>query len=875
MASSESWRDCVGWLERCQVVPYDHPLTRGDDARFVDLACYLRDGVVLCHLINRLHPNAINTKLFSQRPQHSQYLCKKNFRVFCDACRRVFGVSESDMFRPEELFDLEDFEKVVYTLAKLSQTELARKSVVRPFSVRPRKEIEFDPSKEIDDERDSDIYDTCMAHADIYGTFAEEEEEDKEGIYDVLMSDKSMPPVVEKSTPKSRKDMCINELLCTEKKYLDVLHIIETHFMNPLSSILEQSDFEKIFFKIKELIEIHEGFYSSLCTTTNSSKEDAFQKSVSDCFIMWKEKFLVYGEFCSNLPSAQELIEILFTKPQFKIPIEQCQLDATEGKFMFRDLIPVPMQRVLKYSLLLQEMVRATEPNDTENRMLQRALEEMKDLSLYINEVKRDNETLQLINEIEKNVIGLKIPEDTRLRDYGRLLRDGNLKVKSTSNSKTKLLTVFVFDKVIILCTPKDDMNEYKECLIMSQYLVDDAIHIKDKAFAHGFVLKNKSDLGLCYTFGAKSKELRKEWIEAFQLAQSNINPAQANANGHHFVMTSYDKPTICDVCRKLLRGVFFQGYKCQKTGMSAHKECIPQALNMKGPPTIVRRPSTSAQPTIARVKAIQSFNGSLSATDSELTFEKDTEFDLISDLGKLWIGRIGNRVGCFPKLYVTVVQDFRQDKWHYSDQVKDVVNKHLANARMGRRNTEPSLPSCPPRLLKDPDQYLKIYPWYVGDISRDDASDMLKRCPDGTFLVRQSDKGGFALSVMYNGAQHIKIREIEGQFSLDAITCFASIPDLIEHFKKTSLEACFSELTITLMFAVKDLQMSSLRKADDDAKYCLAIFDYSAMDSNQISFRIDDRITVVSKSSEDQGWWKGRLNGKTGYFPCAYVKEI
>lgn len=44
--------------------------------------------------------------------------------------------------------------------------------------------------------RDSDIYDTCMAHADIYGTFVEEEE-DKEGIYDVLMSDKLLPPVVE------------------------------------------------------------------------------------------------------------------------------------------------------------------------------------------------------------------------------------------------------------------------------------------------------------------------------------------------------------------------------------------------------------------------------------------------------------------------------------------------------------------------------------------------------------------------------------------------------------------------------------------------------------------------------------------------------
>jgi len=33
--------------------------------------------------------------------------------------------------------------------------------------------------------------------------------------------------------------------------------------------------------------------------------------TIADCFITWKEKLLVYGEFCSNLPRAQELLDRL------------------------------------------------------------------------------------------------------------------------------------------------------------------------------------------------------------------------------------------------------------------------------------------------------------------------------------------------------------------------------------------------------------------------------------------------------------------------------------------------------------------------------------------------------------------------------------
>jgi len=69
--AKEDWRQCVDWLVRCQVLTPDHKLAR-DEAQVFDLAQFIRDGVLICHLLNRLQINAIDSKDFSQRPQMSQ-----------------------------------------------------------------------------------------------------------------------------------------------------------------------------------------------------------------------------------------------------------------------------------------------------------------------------------------------------------------------------------------------------------------------------------------------------------------------------------------------------------------------------------------------------------------------------------------------------------------------------------------------------------------------------------------------------------------------------------------------------------------------------------------------------------------------------------
>ena len=57
--------------------------------------------------------------------------------------------------------------------------------------------------------------------------------------------------------------------------------------------------------------------------------------------------------------------------------------------------------------------------------------------------------------------------------------------------------------------------------------------------------------------------------------------------------------------------------------------------------------------------------------------------------------------------------------------------------------------------------------------------------------------------------------------------------------------------------------------------KQCmLALFDYAASDGDELSFREGDKLTVVSKTGQPDGWIKCALNGKEGLVPENYVKS-
>ncbi|KAI9230029.1 MAG: hypothetical protein DHS80DRAFT_21788 [Piptocephalis tieghemiana] len=61
---------------------------------------------------------------------------------------------------------------------------------------------------------------------------------------------------------------------------------------------------------------------------------------------------------------------------------------------------------------------------------------------------------------------------------------------------------------------------------------------------------------------------------------------------------------------------------------------------------------------------------------------------------------------------------------------------------------------------------------------------------------------------------------------------------------------------------------------ATTSPSYVIALYDYAAQDSGDLSFSEGDRIQVLHRSMDTNDWWKGSVNGKTGVFPANYVRE-
>lgn len=52
------------------------------------------------------------------------------------------------------------------------------------------------------------------------------------------------------------------------------------------------------------------------------------------------------------------------------------------------------------------------------------------------------------------SIYDLKMPDGMELKDYGRLQKDGELRIRGHDDTRLKSRYVFIFDKVMLMCKP-------------------------------------------------------------------------------------------------------------------------------------------------------------------------------------------------------------------------------------------------------------------------------------------------------------------------------------------------------------------------------------------------------------------------------------
>uniref|UniRef100_A0A3B3CC98 Vav guanine nucleotide exchange factor 3 n=1 Tax=Oryzias melastigma TaxID=30732 RepID=A0A3B3CC98_ORYME len=798
----EYWRQCALWLINCKVLPASHRVT-WESAQVFDLAQTLRDGVLLCHLLNNLRPQSINLKEINLRPQMSQFLCLKNIRTFLAACSEVFGMKKSELFDAFDLFDVRNFGKVGKAKAQ------------QPF-----------PTEDsVDDE---DIYNHLEDLMDENGVEDEEDlydcvYDDEEGgeIYEDLMKTEAIAPPKQAET--DIRSCCLTEIKQTEEKYTETLESIEKYFFFALVC--------------QDLVRVHK----CLLLEVQDSVLHRSAQNLYQIFIAFKERLLIYGKYCSHVETAiATLDDICKNREDVRMKLEECSKRANYGKFTLRDLLVVPMQRVLKYHLLLQELVKHThDPADKSN--LRKALDAMKDLAQYVNEVKRDNETLREIDQYQRSIENLNQP----LKNYGRPKGDGEVRVASVDRRAKQDRHIFLFDAAVIVCKRRGDNYEMKEVIDLHLFKITNnpTSDKENRKWSYGFYLThNQGQSGFEFFF--KTKELKKKWLEQFGMAISNLRPENAADNFHEFRMHTFDRITSCNSCHMLLRGIFNQGYLCSKCGLGAHKECLGRfgSCGKTGIAVTAQRDKERGewkkkrknQLSLPKMLAVTNYSGIPSpASGPALYIQTGDIIELIcADLqSRWWEGRIlaTKEVGFFP-----------------SEAVRP----------------------CP---------CLFVCCRFAGPMERLQAEAELINRVNSTYLVRHRSKeySEYAISIKYNNdVKHIKIMTKDGCYYIAENKKFRSILELIEYYKHHSLREGFKSLDTTLQFPYRQAENAAVHLLTPKViGVAIARYDFSSRDTRELSLQEGDVVKIYTKTGAN-GWWRGEVNGRVGWFPSTYVEE-
>uniref|UniRef100_A0A8C4HLR4 Osteoclast-stimulating factor 1 n=1 Tax=Dicentrarchus labrax TaxID=13489 RepID=A0A8C4HLR4_DICLA len=814
----ELWRQCAVWLIECRVLPDNHRVT-SEGAQVCDLAQALRDGVLLCQLLNNLLPQAVNLREINLRPQMSQFLCLKNIRKFLGVCQERFHLKKSELFEAFDLFDVRDFAKVSllpnYLSIYSTHTSFSHTfPTSRPFPLEgctPDDEIYSGLSDQIDDtvDEDDDLYD-----------FVEDEENEGDEIYEDLMRTDE-PPETQQKTGVDKRECCLQEIRQTEEKYSDTLESI----LQVCARFQAVQEDPFIYTHINHIYKHKKHLYGHL-------KRDHGAKTLYQVFLNYKERLLLYGRYCSQVETATKHLDKLSNmREDIKMKLEECSNRANSGRFSLRDLLMVPMQRVLKYHLLLQELVKHT-TDAAEKDNLRTALDAMRDLAQCVNEVKRDNEIIRQITTFQLSIENMT----QSLALFGRPKIDGELKICSPDKKSKQDRYAFLFDKAMFVCKKKSgETFELKDIIELQHYQIrDETTGEKDnKKWSYLFLLLD--GYGRCgYDLFFKTRELKKKWLEQFEMAMSNMCPENSTANNHDFQMFCFEETTCCKACSMLLRGIFFQGYRCTRCKMAAHKECL------------------------GRVPACGRNSDHAGTMKKRLLFLHLA----LSGFPKM---EVSQEYYGLPPPPVGFGQPLQLSKG-------DIIELTRADVELpwweGRNLTVGQMGWFPCQKVQP---YLSVSMMFAGNMDRTAAKNLLMSRSDGTFLVRQKDGGEFAISIKFNmDIRHIKITSAEGLYRINEKKAFKGLIEMIQFYQQNSLKEYFKDVDTTLRTPYKQPEERGSMRSFGVAR---ARYDFSARDRSELSLQEGDTIKILSKKGHS-GWWKGEVYGRVGFFPANYVEE-
>ncbi|XP_073692838.1 rho guanine nucleotide exchange factor 11 [Garra rufa] len=261
----------------------------------------------------------------------------------------------------------------------------------------------------------------------------------------------------------------IYELFTTEVSHLRTLRVLDHVFYQKMQSVLSPEELSCIFLNLRQVCELH----ASLCEAMKKRRESPIVQGIGDIMLarfegeagdQFEEQV---SHLCSQQSQALELIKSKQRKdPRFAHLIQECETSPHCRRLQLKDLLVAEMQRLTKYPLLLDNIIKYTETASPDLQLLQSAQARCRGILQAVNEVVRETEHRHRLSQYQRRLDltpleRLANPVAAQFKNLDlttkRMIHEGPLTWKVSKDKVIEVQALLLSDLLVLLQRGPDE----------------------------------------------------------------------------------------------------------------------------------------------------------------------------------------------------------------------------------------------------------------------------------------------------------------------------------------------------------------------------------------------------------------------------------
>ncbi|EFA78697.1 pleckstrin domain-containing protein [Heterostelium album PN500] len=384
------------------------------------------------------------------------------------------------------------------------------------------------------------------------------------------MGNQQTRPIEENDPQKKKREQIIEEILQTERSYANYMCVIEDLYIEPMTkkSIVKKESLAELFSTIQPIIQFHRDFFQELAicynsfnwasqpipltrTTTNDDGTTVTTTTISKPSPTAKKPQ-------TSLESTIAITDI-FNK-------HKARSDSTSNGQDLNSLLIMPVQRLPRYVLLLTELLKSTPAGHANIKILETCISNIKAVTSFINEAKRDDENQSKAKEFQDGLIDKVLTGECSIHSMYPVKEEEAIIKRIHKHRKTKSAakvedvfpeefklgkdyTFCIFNDCFLLMSkpPKSSISNLlnsskvwtiNDCSLLKSTKIIDVLNIFD--FKHCVLLSTERS---CYFIQFSNAENKDKFIKTIafiskidwkkSMAVTDANLAQTTSNAY------------------------------------------------------------------------------------------------------------------------------------------------------------------------------------------------------------------------------------------------------------------------------------------------------------------------------------------------------